>query len=204
MALSVCPQGSRSGSEIIIDDYANGLSSGWSEKIFTGKTLYSIAEDTGRTCLMATSNGSASGLVYKIKYDPADYPLISWSWKTDNVITSGNGYIKSGDDYPARIYVIFPSFFFWNTKVINYIWANKIPKGEAVPSSYTSNDIMVAVESGMENTGKWVSEKRNIFEDYKRHFGDEPGNVGAIAIMTDTDNTGGSATACYGPISISQ
>ncbi len=203
-AQSIFPTSSYCGNEIIIDDYSNGLSSKWTEKRFVGRTIYTIINDSGRTCIKANSNDSASGLVYKINYDPAEYPYISWSWKTDNVVKGGNGYIKSGDDYPARVYVIFPSVFFWNTTVINYIWANKIPRGKAVTSTYTSNDIMVAVESGNENTGKWISEKRNVFEDYKRYFGKEPGKVGAIAIMTDSDNTGGSSSACYGPIIISQ
>ncbi len=61
---------------------------------------------------------------------------------------------------------------------------------------------MIAVESGEKNVGKWVSEERNVFEDYKKLFGGEPPEAGGIAIMTDTDNTGESATAWYGPIRI--
>jgi hypothetical protein len=61
---------------------------------------------------------------------------------------------------------------------------------------------MIAVESGPERTGKWVEEEVNVLEDYRRHFGEDPPRVGAIAIMTDTDNTGERATAWYGPIRI--
>ena len=61
---------------------------------------------------------------------------------------------------------------------------------------------MISVESGRAESGKWITETRNIYEDYKRFFGKEPPMAGAIAIMTDTDNTGESATADYGPISV--
>jgi len=56
------------------------------------------------------------------------------------------------------------------------------------------------VESGVERVNQWVSEERNVYEDYKKAFGDEPPLISGVAIMTDTDNTGESATAYYGDI----
>ena len=53
---------------------------------------------------------------------------------------------------------------------------------------------------GPDQTGQWVTEQRNVVEDFKKAFGKEPPNIGAIAIMTDTDNTGETAEACYGTI----
>ena len=61
---------------------------------------------------------------------------------------------------------------------------------------------MIAVETGSTRTGRWVVEKRNVLEDYRRVFGLDPPKAGAIAIMTDTDNTGEEAVAYYGPIRI--
>jgi hypothetical protein len=54
---------------------------------------------------------------------------------------------------------------------------------------------MVAVESGDENAGDWVTEKRNVYEDYRRLLGEDPPEIGDVSLMTDTDNTGGEATA---------
>jgi len=188
--------------EIIIDDFANGIKPGWQTKSFKGTTEYTWTRENGKTYVKAVSNAAASGLYYKIEYDPKQYPYISWQWKVDNIIAKGDASQKSGDDYGARIYVVFPAFFFWNTRAINYIWANKLPKEEAVPNPYTSNNIMLSIQSGPAETGKWLTETRNIYEDYKRVFGKEPPSVGAIAIMTDTDNTGESASAGYGPIAV--
>jgi len=125
-----------------------------------------------------------------------------WRWKVDHVLSKGNALEKCGDDYAARLYVVFPSFPFWKTKALNYIWANKLARGKAVPNPFTENSLMIAVESGSQRAGQWLEEKRNVFEDYRNCFGQDPPRVGAIAIMTDTDNTGESATAWYGPIRI--
>ena len=90
--------------------------------------------------------------------------------------------------------MIFPHWLPPLTKSINYIWANKLPKGRHVPNPFYSNAVMVAVESGNENVGKWIAERRNVYEDFKAIFGEEPP---LIAIMTDTDNTGEAAVAYY-------
>lgn len=110
---------------------------------------------------------------------------------------------RKGDDYAARIYVVFPGSHFWQMRAINYIWANRLPKGESVSSSYAADSKMVAVESGNGKAGKWVTEERDLLADYRLLFGDNPREAEAIAIMTDTDNTGGSAEAWYGDISLS-
>lgn len=188
--------------EILLDNYKAGLSPKWERKSFENETLYETTEEDGQLSIKATSNASASGLYYKIEYDAKDYPFLSWSWKINSVLVKGNALTKDGDDYPARIYVVFPSVFFWKTKAINYIWANKLPKGEAVPNPFTANAIMIAVESGNTKAGQWVEERRNIFEDFKTYFGSDPPGVGAVSIMTDTDNTGEAAVAWYGPIRV--
>ena len=186
--------------EILIDDFRHGINPGWIPKSFKGTTEYTWVEEDGKSFVRATSNNAASGLIYKIEYNPREYPYIVWHWKVGNILVRGDATQKSGDDYGARIYVIFPSFFFWNTKAINYIWANKLPQNQAVQNPFTTNNIMISVESGPANTGKWMTETRNVYEDYVRFFGKNPPKVTAIAIMTDTDNTGESTSASYGPI----
>jgi len=186
--------------EILVDDYVDGLSPKWVRKSFEGKTQYEVTREDNQLCIRATSSASASALYYKMKYDTNDFPVLTWRWKVDHVLSRGDALQKEGDDYAARVYVVFPSLAFWRTKALNYIWANKLPQGQAVPNPFTANTIMVAVESGPERTGQWVEETRNVFEDYRRYFGKEPPKAGAIAIMTDTDNTGENATAWYGPI----
>ena len=83
---------------------------------------------------------------------------------------------------------------------INYIWESKAPKGTMLPNTYTDKVIMFVVESGKEKLNAWVSEEQNVYEDYKKAFGEEPPMISGVAIMTDTDNTKESAISYYGDI----
>jgi hypothetical protein len=83
---------------------------------------------------------------------------------------------------------------------INYIWESKVTKGTMIPNPYTDRVIMIVVESGESKLNQWVTEERNLYEDYKKAFGQEPPMISGVAIMTDTDNTGESAIAYYGDI----
>lgn len=188
---------------VVIDDFEDGLRPEWEVKEFHGQTLYTVGhDDAGGHLLRADSRASASGLVYKVDYSLKEYPILSWRWKVSNILVKGDETKKSGDDYAARVYVVFPHWFFPKTKSINYIWANKLPRGQHIPNPFTGNAIMLAVESGKEKVGRWVNVRRNVYEDYRMVFGEKPPRVGAIAIMTDTDNTGGTATAWYDDIRI--
>lgn len=176
---------------------------GWETKEFKGLTEYSLIRENDSVVVKATSQAAASGLVKKIVFDPGKFRYLRWSWKIDHTIPGGDEKIKAGDDYAARVYVVFAGKFFWQTKAINYIWANQLKAGASLPNAFTSSAIMVAVQSGPKNAGQWFSEERDIWADYKNLFGTDPGEASAIAIMTDTDNTGKSAIAWYGDITLS-
>ncbi|MDP2922641.1 MAG: DUF3047 domain-containing protein [Candidatus Omnitrophota bacterium] len=113
-----------------------------------------------------------------------------------------NGGWLEKDDYAARIYVIFPSWIFTNIRSLEYVWDETKPEGTIIASPYFSNIKLIVVRSGRKNPQEWVFEERNIYEDYKRAFGKNPGWVGAIAIMTDTDNTLSTAEALYTDIKV--
>lgn len=168
----------------------------------------------------ATSEASASGLIREVRIDPREYPIVQWRWKVSNVLKNSDVHRKDSDDYPARLYVAFEYDpervgFFERVKyetirllygqyppiaAINYIWESRVPSGTIVPNAYTDRVKMIVVESGPANLNRWMSEKRNLHEDYKRAFGEEPPMISGVAIMTDTDNTGESAMAFYGDI----
>jgi hypothetical protein len=180
-----------------IEGFENGLRPEWQEKVFKGRTAYKVVRDATGNALKAQSHGSASALILEKKIDLKEFPVLSWRWKVENVLVKGDARKKAGDDYAARIYVIFPHWFFPKTRTINYIWANKLPQGATVPNPFTANAVMIAVETGENHVGKWKQESRNVLADYRAIFGEDPPLVGAIAIMTDTDNTGGAAVAWY-------
>lgn len=187
---------------ILIENFEQGLKPQWKSRTIHGKTQYRIIKTENNHVLRAESTDSASALIYRYQYNLKEYPVLTWRWKVTHVIKKGNVMTKEGGDCAARIYVIFPSWFMLLTRSINYVWANKPIKGKYFPSPFYSRSIIVAVESGSENIGTWVTEQRNVYEDFKKFFREEPPLVGGIAIMTDTDNTGGSVTAYYDDIKI--
>ena len=186
----------------LIDDFNRGLSPHWQNQQFSGLTDYSIVELDGESVLQAKSEAAASALVFEKGYRLDDYPILSWRWKIAAVLPRGDARSKAGDDYPARIYVVFPHWNPLQTRSINYIWANKLPLGAQVPSLYTANSVMIAAQSGAEKAGRWVSERHNVLEDYRQVFGEDPPAVGAIVIMSDSDDTGDSTQGWYDDIRI--
>jgi hypothetical protein len=59
---------------------------------------------------------------------------------------------------------------------------------------------MVVVESGAQRIGEWVSIRRNVLEDYRRAFGEEPSDVLAVGLMTDPGDDGSPRRSFYGDI----
>lgn len=187
-----------------IADFETGLPDGTEQRDFKGRTVYEVVDKDGSRVLRARADGSASGLIFPLRFDPVESPWLEWRWKIEGVIERGDARTRRGDDYAARVYVIFPHWLPVRTHSINYIWANQLPKDSQLANTYSSNAMMLALQSGNERSGEWVIERRNLVEDYRRLFGDDPPNEAVVAVMTDTDQTGGSAQAWYDEIRIAR
>lgn len=200
----------------------SALPEGWKPLTFAKvekHTAYELVKDGATVVMRARSEGSASGLVRELRIDPRQYPVVRWRWKIDHLLEKSDIRSKRGDDYPARLYITFEyepdkvSFgrrtqyrlgrlLFGDIPIaaLNYVWDGKAPAGTIVDNAYTDFAKMIVVRSGAQGAGTWVEEERNVYEDYKRAFGGEPPMIKGVAIMTDTDDTGESATAYYGDI----
>ena len=188
--------------ELLIGAFSNSDLSGWNEKEFDGATAYSLTEDGGIVVLRATSEDSASALAKKQRVSLSEYPYLNWTWRVDSRLDSGNERTNSGDDYAARVYVIFDAGIFpWQIKAVNYVWANRMEKDDVWENAFAGkNAMMVAVRNHRDPPSVWLSEKRNVQEDLKRLFGVDVDWIDGVAIMTDTDNSDGAAEAFYGDI----
>jgi hypothetical protein len=189
-------------------------------------SAYSIAANAEKTesWLKAVSDNSASGLVWKKQYDVYAYPLLRWRWRVENVYTKGDATKKSGDDYPARLYVIFPydpgtapagkRFKYGLAKAVygeyppdsglNYVWESRENPAEFVVSPYTDSVVMFLKERGAAKVGQWVEESANIVEDYRKAFGKDPPHTASLAVMNDSDNTGEKSESAIDWIEISR
>ena len=178
----------------------------WEEKIFKGRVNYEVEKTSKDTFISPDSDNTASALYYKIKIDMKKHPILSWRWNVTEFPTKIEGDdLKNTrvDDYGGRMYIIFPGFLPTGAKALEYIWTETIPKGTISPSPYSPNLQLIVIERGREKIGKWVSEKRDLYEDYVAAFGVEPKiKAGAIVFMTDSDSTGTKAQALYDDIKI--
>ena len=179
----------------------DGDVAGWEEKVFAGKTLYETVRRDGRSVVRATSRGTASGLYLRRRIDLDRTPILRWTWRVDGTLGDVDERTRAGDDYAARVYVIRSHpVFLWRSRAVNYVWASTQAVGESWPNAYTDASRNVAVRSGDTHAGRWVEERRDVRADFQELFGESVRHVDAVAIMTDTDNTGGAAVAYYGDI----
>jgi hypothetical protein len=200
----------------------HALPEGWKPLTFkkvSRHTNYELVRDGNGVVVKARSEASASGLMKEIKIDPKEYPIARWRWKAENLLEKSDVRRKEGDDYPVRLYVTFeydPDKVGFAKKLkykagqaifgaipiaaINYVWDRTAPAGTIVDNAFTDFAKMIVVRSGAADLGQWVEEERNVYEDYKKAFEEEPPMVNGVAIMTDTDNTKEAATAYYGDI----
>ncbi|MEB3298781.1 MAG: DUF3047 domain-containing protein [Candidatus Sericytochromatia bacterium] len=160
----------------------------------------------GTWIVRADSRAAASMLTRRVVIDPVKTPQISWSWKVEGPIARADEAQRRSDDVPARLY------FFWNLRRkedmpratgIAYIWGNSRPAGTVHAAPDTGRIGIYVLRSGREEAGTWKHESRDLRADYRDFFRREPtGPVTAVALLTDTDQTKGHATAWYGPISV--
>jgi hypothetical protein len=154
-----------------------------------------VREEDGNHFLRAYSmrQGVQVGLPHAFK--PTQYPYLSWRWRVTAFPDGSNERIKSRNDSAAGVYVVFDSRML--PRVIKYVWSNSLPVGTNDKSPHYWWGKFIVLRSGAPEDGKWYWERVNIYEDYKRLFGREPGKVEGIGILTDSDNTETQAGADY-------
>ena len=188
--------------QLPIANFSDSSLEGWEVKEFSGTTSYQLVSLDGKNVLRAESDDSASILIKKIAVDLKKFPFLNWRWRIENRLASADERTKSGDDYGARIYVVVDGGLLpWRTRAINYVWANEASRGEIWESAFAGkSSMMMAVRDGQDKISTWYSEKRDVYQDFKRQFGREYESIDGIAIMTDTDNGHGQVKAYYGDI----
>lgn len=191
---------------IVIGQFSAGKLTHWQKKYFSEPTHYELIIKDGQQVLQAISKQSASGLYRQQRIDLRKTPFLNWRWRIENRLDVINEQSKTGDDYAARVYIVIDGgLWFWNTIAINYVWAAATPKGTIWPNAFAGNNaMMLSLRSKADKTATWYTEKRHIANDLQRLHGKQFTHIDAVAIMTDTDNSGDQVTALYGDIYFSE
>ncbi|MFN8697225.1 MAG: DUF3047 domain-containing protein [Burkholderiales bacterium] len=203
------------------------LPAGWGMKQlsrFKRDTAYRlVADPTGVTVVEARADQSASGVRKRLNIDPLNMQWIHWRWNVPALIPSADNTKRHAEDSPVRVIITFDgdmSKLDFEDRAVSarakaltgealpyatlmYIWENKAPVDTLIESAHTSRIKMIVVESGASGNGRWIGYERNIMRDFERAFGEKPGRILSLGIMTDTDNTGGATVAYYGDIHFS-
>ena len=171
-----------------------------------------------QTVLRARAKAAASALKLPLKLDVHQRPWLRWQWKVNNLLPQADLTSRYDEDSPVRILVSFDGdreklsgkdrLFIEKVRLFTgqelpyatlmYVWDNQQTLEKIIPNANTSRIQKIVVQSGAEQVGRWHSLERNVLEDYRRVFNEEPGELLAIGVMTDSDNTQSEVEAFYG------
>jgi hypothetical protein len=203
----------------------DGLPTGWNfYRIapYKKNTVYRLENYQGRTVLRANAITSASGLAVKLRPRQTNNLWLQWEWKATGALPDADNAQSLQDDAPLRILVAFDgnksklslkeklNFEMANLisgqempyATLMYIWSGKTPVDTIIANAHTSRIKMIVVDSGKEGLGEWRRHSRDLAADYKRAYGEAPGEIIGVALLTDTDNTRSETRAFYGDIEL--
>ena len=175
-----------------------------------------------RRALRAQSNASASMLRTDVSIRPEDLGHVHFSWLVPTLIQEADMATRQGDDSPVRLVLAFEGDrgnFSAKDAALNeltrlmtgkempyatlmYVWCNKRPVGTIIHNARTDRIRKFVIESGPMGLRQWRNYERDIRADFEAAFGEAPGKLVGIGIMTDSDNTQSQTHAWYGKISL--
>jgi hypothetical protein len=167
------------------------------------KYEFRVAEHEGRPALhMKSANeGSTISKDVKGKVNLAEMPVLEWSWKMVTLPRGANSCNKATDDQAGQIFVVWPRFpEAVRSRIIGYVWDTTQPVGTICRSGKTGTVTYIVVRSGQAEVGKWVTERRNVAEDFKKVYEETADNPAAVSVAIDSNDTGSTAEAYMGAI----
>lgn len=187
---------------VIVADFSNDLGngghpSGWEVREKKGKADYTVLQDSGIPALRLRSEETSFALQKALDINPLLYPVLSWKWKVTKLPQGGDFRKSNADDQAAQIFLAFS-----NRKTIAYIWDSTAPAGlvdsaSAIPFVSIKT---VVIRSGSDDAGKWITESRNVWQDYKTFFGDEPPVLSGIRIQINSQHTATSGESFFADV----
>lgn len=196
----------------------------WRHQPFPGKTptQFRYAREDGRDAVSATASSSASMLRRRVRVEPAELGSVLFSWKVPELIAEADLAVRDADDSPVRVVLLFEgdrSRFSAQDAMMSellraltgeempyatlmYAWCSRRATGTVVTNPRTGRVRTLVVESGPAKLNRWLEYRRNVRADFERAFGESPGALVGVGLMSDSDNTRSTAHAWYGPLRI--
>jgi hypothetical protein len=194
----------RADDQIVVADFAlgvdaKGVPKGWELKENSGKANFSVVKDDGLDALLLRSESTSFSLQKEVKVDVTQYPILSWKWKVTKLPKGGDFRKSQTDDQAAQLFLAFTK-----TKAIVYIWSTNAPEGlmaDAHAPFFMSIKVVV-VRSGPAKIGTWMTETRNVYEDYRKLYGDGEKTpvVSGVRIQINSQHTHTSAESYFADV----
>jgi len=198
--------------QLLVEDWSKipvgskGIPPGWSGQNWGSPTYdFVVVEDEAQRVLRLKSRDDSSTIAKDIKgkINLKETPILEWTWKAVVLPTGGNSCKKAADDQAGQIFVVWPRFpEALRSRIIGYVWDTTQPVGTICKSEKTGTVTYVVVRSGTADLDKWITEHRNVREDFKKIYGDEPDNPAAVSLAADSNDTHSSSEAFFGRILI--
>ena len=194
---------------IVVEDWSlqpegrTGIPEGWTGHSWGGpKYDFAVVPDGADRVLRLRSRGDNSTISKEIKVDVKRRPVLTWRWKIVTLPAGGDCRRTAADDEAGQVYVAFSRFpAAVRSRIIGYVWDTTAPVGTIVKSESSSLVTYVVVRSGTAERGRWLTETRNVYDDYKQIYGEAPGEeVGAVSLAIDSNDTRSSAESYIGAI----
>lgn len=186
------------------------------------QTEYQLVREQDKTILHAYAPSASSGLMQYVSINPVVKPWLNWNWRIGNQVATSDANVRPTEDSPARVILGFDGdkdtlpfsdqILFETARVFTgydfpyatlmYIWDSKTPVGTVLNSNRSSRIKMLVVANSEMGVGHWQKFNRNIVDDFEKAFGEKPGKLIGVGVLTDTDNMGETVEAWYGDIQL--
>lgn len=203
------PLAAAAASLVVVEDWSKvepgtrGIPPGWEKQNWgSPKYEFEVVSDGATRVLHLKSEDESSTISKELKVDFKEFPILQWRWKVVALPKGGDARRKDTDDEAAQLYVTFPRFpSAVRSRIIGYIWDSTAPVGARFPSQKVGTVTFVVVRSGDADRGRWMVERRNVYDDYKAIYGEEPAEkLGAVSISINSQNTRSRAESFFGEI----
>lgn len=183
----------------------NGVPAPWSFRRWSPTLGFGSFEATAKVdkkdgtpvlCVKSVRSGFIVGT--KRDIDASKLREVTWSWQAETLPKGGSFRERATNDQALQVL-----FTFDGGKVLSYVWDTTGPVGATGSGLAWENDVQVMVlEAGSAKLGQWVTERRNLHEDYRKLFGATPKQLQGVAVQSNSQHTDSSGAGCVGPITL--
>jgi hypothetical protein len=183
---------------------SKGVPAGWKSQSWgSPKYDFTIVSNDGTRALHMRSANEGSTIVKDVKgkVNLQETPVLEWTWKVTALPRGGNSCKKATDDQAAQVFVAWPRFpEAVRSRIIGYVWDSTLPMGTICKSEKSGTVTYVVVRSGPTELGRWVTERRNVAEDFRKIYKDDVEAPGGVSVAIDSNDTQSTSEAYVGAI----